>query len=92
MKYYNVAVVGATGAVGEEMTRILEQRGFPVKKLSLYASHRSAGKEYLFKETIRVEELKMTHSRIDIALFSGGDEVSKHFAPLANTIRCCSHR
>jgi len=85
MKYYNVAVVGATGAVGEEMTRILEQRDFPVKKLSLYASHRSAGKEYLFKgETIRVEELKDDAFReIDIALFSGGDEVSKHFAPLA---------
>ena len=85
MKSYNVAVVGATGAVGEEMTRILEQRDFPVKKLSLYASHRSAGKEYLFKgETIRVEELKDDAFReIDIALFSGGDEVSKHFAPLA---------
>jgi len=85
MKSYNVAVVGATGAVGEEMTRILEQRDFPVKKLSLYASHRSAGKEYFFKgETIRVEELKDDAFReIDIALFSGGDEVSKHFAPLA---------
>lgn len=85
MKSYNVAVVGATGAVGEEMTRILEQRDFPVRKLSLYASHRSAGKEYLFKgETIRVEELKDDAFReIDIALFSGGDEVSKHFAPLA---------
>jgi len=85
MKYYNVAVVGATGAVGEEMTQILEQRDFPVRKLSLYASHRSAGKEYLFKgKTIRVEELKdNSFQGIDIALFSGGDDVSKHFAPLA---------
>jgi aspartate-semialdehyde dehydrogenase len=85
MKSYNVAVVGATGAVGEEMTRVLEQRDFPVKELSLFASHRSAGKEYLFKgKTIRVEELKDdSFQEIDIALFSGGDEVSKHFAPLA---------
>lgn len=85
MKYYNVAVVGATGAVGEEMTRILEQRNFPIKKLSLFASHRSAGKEYSFKgEKIIVEELKDDSFKdIDIALFSGGDEVSEHFAPLA---------
>jgi aspartate-semialdehyde dehydrogenase len=85
MKSYNVAVVGATGAVGEEMLRILEQREFPVNKIYLYASHRSAGKEYLYKgETIKVEELKdSSFQGIDIALFSGGDEVSKHFAPLA---------
>lgn len=85
MKSYNVAVVGATGAVGEEMTRVLEQRNFPVKQLSLFASHRSAGKEYLHKgETVKVKELKDTSFQgIDIALFSGGDDVSKHFAPLA---------
>ena len=85
MKLYNVAVVGATGAVGEEMARILEERNFPVKSLSLFASHRSAGKEYSFKgEKIVVKELKDDSFKgIDIALFSGGDEVSKHFAPLA---------
>ncbi len=85
MKYFNVAVVGATGAVGEEMTRILEERNFPIKKISLYASHRSVGKEYIFKgEKIQVKELKdNSFQGIDIALFSGGDEVSKHFAPLA---------
>jgi len=85
MKYYNVAVVGATGAVGEEMTRILEERNFPVNHLLLCASYRSCGKEYFFKgEKIKVRELQDDSFRgIDIALFSGGDEVSKHFAPLA---------
>jgi aspartate-semialdehyde dehydrogenase len=85
MKYYNVAIIGATGAVGEEMTRVLEQRNFSVNHLLLYASHRSVGKEYYFKgEKIKVKELKDDSFRgIDIALFSGGDEVSKYFAPLA---------
>lgn len=85
MKLYNVAVVGATGAVGEEMTRILEERNFPVKNLLLCASHRSAGKEYLYKgEKIKVKELKDDSFKgVDIALFSGGDEVSIHYAPLA---------
>lgn len=85
MKYYNIAIVGATGAVGEEMTRILEERDFPVKNLSLFASYRSAGKEYLFKgKKIKVKEIKDdSFQEIDIALFSGGDKVSKHFAPLA---------
>ncbi len=85
MKYYNIAIVGATGAVGEEMIKVLEQRNFPVKNLLLYASHRSKGKEYHFKsEKIKVKELKdRAFTSIDIALFSGGDEVSKYFAPLA---------
>jgi len=85
MKKYNVAVVGATGAVGEEMRLVLEERKFPVEKLSLFASSRSAGKEYKYKEEkVVVRELKDdSFSGIDIALFSGGDEVSKHFAPLA---------
>ena len=85
MKKYNVAVVGATGAVGEEMRLVLEERKFPIEKLSLFASSRSAGKEYKYKEEkVVVRELKdESFSGIDIALFSGGDEVSKHFAPLA---------
>ena len=85
MKKYNVAVVGATGAVGEEMRLVLEERKFPIEKLSLFASSRSAGKEYKYKEEkVVVRELKDdSFSGIDIALFSGGDEVSKHFAPLA---------
>ncbi len=85
MRKYNVAVIGATGAVGEEMRLVLEERKFPVEKLSLFASIRSAGKEYEFKgEKIVVQELKdNSFDGIDIALFSGGDEVSKHFVPLA---------
>jgi len=85
MRKYNVAVVGATGAVGEEMRLVLEERKFPVEKLSLFASIRSAGKEFEFKgKKVVVQELKdNSFNGIDIALFSGGDEVSKHFAPLA---------
>jgi len=85
MKKYRMAIVGATGAVGEEMRLVLEERKFPVEKLSLFASARSAGKEYEFRgEKVVVQELKDdSFTEIDIALFSGGDEVSQHFAPLA---------
>ena len=85
MKEYNIAVVGATGAVGEEMRTVLEKRNFPVKKLSLFASERSTGKKYMFRgEKINVRELKDdSFSGIDIGLFSAGDKVSAHFAPLA---------
>ncbi|OGD13916.1 aspartate-semialdehyde dehydrogenase [Candidatus Atribacteria bacterium RBG_19FT_COMBO_35_14] len=85
MRKYNVAVVGATGAVGEEMRLVLEERKFPVEKLSLFASGRSAGREYEFKgDKVVVQELKDdSFGGIDIALFSAGDEVSAHFAPLA---------
>ncbi|SNR88337.1 aspartate-semialdehyde dehydrogenase [Desulfurobacterium atlanticum] len=82
---YNVAVVGATGAVGKEMIKILEERNFPVKNLKLLASARSAGKKLLFKgEEITVEELKPeSFEGIDIALFSAGGDRSKQFAPEA---------
>ena len=70
MKKFNVAVVGATGAVGEEMRLVLEERKFPVKKLSLLASGRSAGRIYNFRgEKIEVQELKEDSFKpIDIAL------------------------
>lgn len=81
----NVAVVGATGAVGEEMTRILEERKFPVGEFLPLASARSAGKAVTFKgEEYEVEEL--THDSfdgIDIALFSAGASRSLEFAPAA---------
>ena len=85
MRKYNVAVVGATGAVGEEMRLVLEERKFPVEKLSLFASGRSTGRVYQFNgEKIAVRELKEdSFAGIDIALFSAGDEVSAYFAPLA---------
>jgi len=85
MRKFNVAIVGATGAVGEEMRLVLEERRFPIEKLILFASGRSAGKGYEFNgEKVIVQELKEdSFHDIDIALFSAGDEVSKHFVPLA---------
>lgn len=85
MKDYNVAIVGATGAVGEEMRRVLEQRGFPIKNIRLLASERSAGRRLTFKRVgIAVEELTAESFKgIDIALFSAGGSISKEFAPIA---------
>ena len=87
---YNVAIMGATGAVGEEMLKILEQRDFPVGQLKLLASARSAGKKYNFKgRETTVEELKedsfsaSSGKGIDIVLASAGGLISKKFAPLA---------
>lgn len=85
MRQYNVAVVGATGAVGSEMIKTLSQRDFPVKELRPLASSRSAGRSIEFKgEEITVSELKKgSFEGIDIALFSAGGGVSKEFAPIA---------
>ncbi len=80
---YNVAVAGATGAVGVEMLKTLEQRNFPVKNLKLLASARSVGKKMTFKGTeITVEELtEDSFKGVDIALFSAGGDISKAFRP-----------
>ncbi len=85
MKEYVVAVVGATGAVGREMIKTLEQRNFPVKKLVALASRRSAGKRLQFKgEEVVVQELRPeSFEGVDIALFSAGGDRSKEFAPEA---------
>ena len=85
MKAYNVAIVGATGMVGQEFIRILEQRNFPMASIRLYASDRSAGKKlYVGHEEIVVKETALdSFQHIDIALFSAGSEISKHFAPIA---------
>ncbi len=82
---YNVAVVGATGAVGEQMREVLEERQFPVAELRLLASERSAGQSLPFNgKNIRVEVLnEASFSDIDIGLFSAGSAVSAKFAPLA---------
>ncbi len=82
---YNVAVVGATGAVGIEMMETLEKRNFPVKNLKLLASSRSVGKKLKFKgENLLVEELKENSFKgVEIALFSAGASRSKEFAPAA---------
>ncbi|WP_432799390.1 aspartate-semialdehyde dehydrogenase [Poriferisphaera sp. WC338] len=81
----NVAIVGATGAVGEEFLNVLDERNFPIGKLTLLASARSAGKTITFKGTTHtVEELTETSFKnIDIALFSAGGGISKKFAPIA---------
>lgn len=82
---YNVAVVGATGAVGEQMREVLEERDFPVGEIRLLASERSAGQFLPFQgRQIRVEVLKEDSFKdIDIGLFSAGGSVSTKFAPLA---------
>jgi aspartate-semialdehyde dehydrogenase len=86
----HVAVVGATGAVGIEMIKTLEKRNFPVGKLTLLASARSAGKKLKFRgKQITVKELtKDSFAGIDIALFSAGGSISKEFAPLAAKAGC----
>ena len=89
-KGYVVAVVGATGAVGEEMVKTLQQRDFPIEKLRLFASERSEGKIVEFRgNDIRVEGLtEKSFEGIDIALFSAGAERSKIWAPVAARSGC----
>lgn len=82
---YNVAIVGATGAVGEQLREVLEERQFPVGELRLLASERSAGQFLPFQNRqVRVEILNEDSFRgIDIGLFSAGGSVSAKFAPAA---------
>ncbi len=89
-KAYVVAVVGATGAVGEEMISTLEQREFPVEKLRLFASERSEGRTMSFDgRDFPVETLKTdSFAGVDIALFSAGGERSAHWAPVAVKAGC----
>src|SRR3954470_17779491 len=86
----HIAVVGATGAVGVEMIKTLEKRNFPVGKLTLLASARSAGKKLPYRgKPVEVQELKMdSFTGIDIALFSAGGSISKEFAPIAAKSGC----
>jgi len=89
-KTYDVAVVGATGAVGETMIAILEERNFPVGKLYALASERSVGKRIPFKgESILVEDLaNFDFSKVQIGLFSPGAAVSAEYAPKAAALGC----
>jgi len=84
---YNIAIAGATGAVGEELLRVIEEYEIPVKKLVPLASARSVGREVEFKgETLKVKELTcevFEEEEIDIAFFSAGGSVSAKFAPCA---------
>ena len=81
----HIAVVGATGAVGIEMIKTLEKRNFPVGKLTLLASARSAGKHLKFrgKDVLVTELTKDSFGGVDIALFSAGGSISREFAPIA---------
>ncbi|MGM0880822.1 MAG: aspartate-semialdehyde dehydrogenase [Bacillota bacterium] len=84
-KLFNVAVVGATGAVGEQILKLLESRNFPVKELKLLSSARSAGTKISFKgQELTVEEATPESFKgIEIALFSAGGDVTKALAPHA---------
>ena len=84
MKKYNVAILGATGAVGQEFLKLIEERNFPFAELRLLASSRSAGTEIPFmgKNYIVEEATSESFKDIDIALFAGGS-ISTEFAPYA---------
>ncbi|HLU05987.1 MAG TPA: aspartate-semialdehyde dehydrogenase [Woeseiaceae bacterium] len=87
---YDVAVVGATGAVGEAMLEILAERKFPVGKVHALASERSVGKEVRFgRQTLPVANLAdFDFSQVQIGLFSAGGSVSGEFAPKAAAAGC----
>src|SRR5262252_9630233 len=85
MKGYHIAVVGATGAVGQELLRVLERRNFPVANLRPIASARSAGKSVRFHDASRPVQALADGSfdKIDIAFFSAGGDVSRRCVPTA---------
>jgi aspartate-semialdehyde dehydrogenase len=89
-KKYNVAVVGATGAVGEVMLSILAERDFPIGEIVALASSRSAGKEVAFgRRTLTVQDLdEFDFANTDIALFSAGGSISAEHAPRAAAAGC----
>jgi len=84
-KSYHIAIIGATGAVGAELLRVLERRNFPVAGLRAISSARSTGKSIRFhEELIPVQELvEQSFDKIDIAFFSAGGKVSREFVPVA---------
>ena len=80
----NVAIVGASGAVGQEFLRVLEQRQFPIDRLTLFGSQRSAGRSYSFRgqpHTVQLLQHGDAFRGIDIAFTSAGAGVSREFAP-----------
>jgi len=85
MKGYHIAVVGATGAAGTELLRVLERRNFPVARLHAIGSARSVGKSVRFRnESIPIEKLgDQSFDKIDIAFFSAGGDVSRNYVPIA---------
>lgn len=89
-KKFNIAVVGATGAVGESMLEILAERQFPIDKVYALASERSAGKTIAFNnKSIIVQDLdQFDFSKVQIALFSAGGNISEKYAPKAAAKGC----
>jgi aspartate-semialdehyde dehydrogenase len=85
MRGYHIAVVGATGAAGSELLRVLERRNFPVASLRAIGSERSAGKSIRFREELTPVETMRGGSfdKIDIAFFSAGGDVSRTYVPIA---------
>ena len=83
MKTYTVAILGATGAVGQEMIKVLQERNFPVKKLIPLASRRSAGKTLMFKgeEVTIAEACDTAFEGVDIVLGAAENDIAKRFAP-----------
>ena len=90
MKKYNVAIVGATGAVGEVMLEMLSARGFPVKEVYVLASERSEGKKVMFgSKPLSVTNLaSFDFKDADIGLFSAGGDISAEYAPKAAASNC----
>ena len=90
MKKYNVAVVGATGAVGESMLDILNQREFPINNIYALASERSEGKKVMLgnKPLIVKDLAKFDFNLADIGLFSAGGDTSAKYAPIAGESNC----
>ncbi|MEE8372407.1 MAG: aspartate-semialdehyde dehydrogenase [Dehalococcoidia bacterium] len=85
MRKYHTAIVGATGLVGQELIKILEQRDFPMASIHLFASDRSIGKTmFVNHKEIEVKGLSAnSFDSVDVALFSAGTEISEQFAPVA---------
>jgi len=90
MKTFNVAVVGATGAVGETLISILEERNFPVGELFALASERSAGSTVMFRgKPVTVQNLaEFDFSKAQIGLFSAGGNISEMYAEKAGKAGC----
>ena len=89
---YTIGILGATGAVGQEIIRLLHERDFPIKELRLLASARSAGKtqHYGNKSWIVAEATPESFDGLDIAIFSAGGSQSRKFAPEAVARGCSS--
>ncbi|MBV33978.1 MAG: aspartate-semialdehyde dehydrogenase [Rickettsiales bacterium] len=90
MEKANIAIVGATGAVGVTIREILEERKFPVDNIYLLASERSAGERLMFNgKSVMVQNLaEFDFSQVDVALFSAGGSISREYAPKAVEAGC----